>query len=73
MNDAQSRGKSVDLARLDDSCSARDERRYGRKKRDEYRDDDESTDLHPLNVKGFASSTAAPRGRVELSNLAVKR
>ena len=73
MNDAQSRGKSVDLARLDDCRSSRDQRRYCREKRHEYRCDDESTNFHPLNVKGFASSTVAPRGRVELSNLPVKR
>lgn len=73
MNDAQSRGKSVDFARLDDCRSARDQRRHDREKRHEYRCDDESTNFHSLNVKGFMGSDVAPRGRVELSNLSVKR
>lgn len=73
MNDAQFRRKSVDLTRLNNGRSARDQRRYGREERHEYRCDDESTNFHPSNVKRFTSSNFAARGRVELSNLAVKR
>ena len=71
MNDAQSRGKSIDLARLDDCRSARDQRRYGREKRHEYRCDDESTNFHPFNVGWLASSNFAEIGRVGLLNLVV--
>ena len=70
-NHAQARGESVNFTRLNDGHSARDQLRYGREKRDEYRCDDESTNFHPLNVGWFVSSKFAHIGRVGLSNLTV--